>query len=170
MNQSIEITKTVPQGSDVDAPSQQPGKPPTTPTSSHSQVDSLASTSATSSASAGSGGGLFKSWFPGWSGWYQSAPAPAAKSTAAPPSISTAAPIQQDAHLSSGEPCVTSYDEEVEIGKLFFLDFNFYFCCLSVSLHLSLSFSLSLFFFFRLFLDLLFVLDTCIEEEYDFKF
>ena len=111
--QCLEINKKSPEG-EMDTALQQPGKPPTGP-----QEDSQANAAATSSS--GGGGGLFRSWFPGWSGWYQSAPA--TQASAQPASVSpTSQPAygtSQFAAESGGKP-VTTYEEEAEIGTGFF--------------------------------------------------
>ena len=88
----------------MDTASQQPGKPPTGP-----QEDIQAGATASSS-----GGGLFRSWFPGWSGWYQSVPAaqPSVSPTSQPGLGASQFPAE------GGTKLVTTYEEEAEIGRL----------------------------------------------------
>lgn len=67
-----------------------------------------------SSTTAGGGGGLFKSWFPGWSGWYQSTPAQTLK----PAEVLKPVNQPEDSLQSESEvKPVTTYDEEVEIEQ-----------------------------------------------------
>ncbi|KAK7107202.1 hypothetical protein V1264_015158 [Littorina saxatilis] len=70
----------------------QPGKPPT---------------AAEEGGGGGGGGGLFRSWFPGWSGWYQGTPTPEAKQ----PSPESPA-VQPGFTSSQAHP-----DEEAEIEQ-----------------------------------------------------
>lgn len=61
------------------------------------------------------GGGLFRRWFPGWSGWYQPSPASEASQVAAE---SPVVPVVQEEEASAMPRPVTSYEEESEIGEL----------------------------------------------------
>ncbi|KAL8611446.1 hypothetical protein ACOMHN_014501 [Nucella lapillus] len=117
----VEIGKKSPESETDSPPQQQPTAEP--------QADSQKSTDAASSSS---GGGLFRSWFPDWSGWYQSTPAPDASASARKPvpvtppaaesvSASSQAPLSSSSSSSSSSEAssqlVTTHEEEAEIEQ-----------------------------------------------------
>ncbi|KAK7503179.1 hypothetical protein BaRGS_00005444, partial [Batillaria attramentaria] len=98
---SIEITRK-PHPGDLAASAQQPQPQQDTPSSG--------------------GGGLFRSWFPGWSGWYQSTPA--TQSPPSSPHSSSVSPVvDQGGSMADALPSdreekpVATYEEEAEIEQ-----------------------------------------------------
>ncbi|XP_076466689.1 LOW QUALITY PROTEIN: intermembrane lipid transfer protein VPS13D-like [Babylonia areolata] len=86
------------------------------PESSQQSPDSQQSATATNE-----GGGLFRSWFPGWSGWYQSTPAPETSVPAPQPASASPAsePVSGSSQPSSdsNSQLGTTHDEEAEIEQ-----------------------------------------------------